>query len=81
MSLCSSVVLSKIWKHSDIQHELTKTLKVEQKMSYSVCVWVYIQDLVGGKAVFPELFVGLGVVLNLYSPDLGNQDSISTPTL
>lgn len=50
-------------------------------VSYSVCVLGYIQDLVGGKAVFPELFVGLGVVLNLYSPDLGNQDSISTPTL
>lgn len=50
-------------------------------VSYSVCVWLYVQDLVGSKAVFPELFVGLEVVLNLYSPDLGNQDSISTLTL
>ena len=50
-------------------------------VSYSVCVWLYVQDLVVGMAVFPELFVGLGVVLNLYSLDLGIQDSISTLTL
>lgn len=50
-------------------------------VSYSVCVGLYVQDLVGGKAVFPELFVGLGVVSNLYSLDLGSQDSISTLTL
>lgn len=50
-------------------------------VSYSVCVWVYVQDLVGGKAVFPVQIVGLGVVLNLYSLDLDNQDSISTLTL
>lgn len=51
------------------------------RLSYSVCVWLYVQDLVGGMAVFPALFVDLGVVLNLYSPDLGNQDSISTLAL
>lgn len=49
-------------------------------VSYSVCVWLYVQDLVVGMAVFPELFVGLEVVLNLYSLDLGIQDSISILT-
>lgn len=49
--------------------------------SYSACVCLYVQDLMGGKTVFPALSVDLEVVLNLYSLDLGNQDSISTPTL
>ena len=35
----------------------------------------------GGKAVLPALFVYRGKVLNLYSPGLGNEDSISTLTL
>lgn len=50
-------------------------------VTYSVCVLLYVQDLMGGKAVFPELFVGLGLVLNLCSLDPGNRDSISTLTL
>lgn len=50
-------------------------------LSYSDCVWLYTQDFVWSKAVFQELFVGVGEVLDLYSPDLGNQDSISTLTL
>lgn len=50
-------------------------------VSHSVCVWVYIQDSMGGKAGFPELFVGLELVLSLCSLDLDNRDSISTPAL
>lgn len=50
-------------------------------VSYSVYVWLYVQDLVDGKPVFLALFVDLGVVLSLYSLDLGSRDSISTLTL
>lgn len=50
-------------------------------VSYSVCVWLYVQDSARSMVVFRELFVGVGVALNLYSLDLGIQDSISTPTL
>lgn len=49
-------------------------------MSYSVCVWVSIQDLVGGKTMLPALFADLWVALNPYSWDLCTQDSISTLT-
>lgn len=61
---------------------MTETLEDEHKIVYySVCVLLYVQDLAGGRAVFLKLFVGEGAVLNLYSLDLGIQDSISTPTL
>lgn len=60
---------------------MTETLEDEHKIVYySECV-LYVQDLAGGRAVFLELFAGVGVVLNLYSLDLGIQDSISTPAL
>lgn len=49
--------------------------------SYSVCVWLHVQGLVNGKAVLLELFAGKKAASNLYSRDLGNQDSISTLTL
>lgn len=50
-------------------------------MSYSECAWLYIRDLVLGTVAFLQLFVGAGAASNLYSPDRGSQDSISTPTL
>lgn len=60
---------------------ITRTLKcvwTQPAKSYSVCVELCIQDLAQDTAVFLELFVGVGVALNLGSQDHGSQDSIST---